>query len=201
MRPILVFFGMTATGKSYVARAWAKKWGCLYLNSDIVRKELAGRDPQSRQQASFNDGIYAPEFTRRTYDELIRRVEQALPEAMTRCVVLDASYQSRQERDRIRARLGGKCRLIFIHCVCPEEVIKQRLAYRAKDPCAVSDGRWDIYLQQKKDFALPAELEAGLLVTLETNGSLPELLRVLEKEISTVGKGLSFSSADGEKGS
>ncbi len=200
MKLAMVFFGVTATGKSYVAQAWAKRWGCRYLNSDIVRKELAGRDPGSSQKAAINAGIYAPEFTRRTYDELIRRAEQALLEGTTSCVVLDASYLSRPERDLVRACLEGKCQVIFVHCTCPEEIVKERLAFRANDPHAVSDGRWDIYLKQKKDFAMPAELEeAGRLVTLETNRALPELLQLLEREVCAMGEGVCFSSSGRRK--
>lgn len=199
MKLAMVFFGMTATGKSYIARAWARKWGCLYLNSDVVRKELTGRELPSSQVAALNKGIYAPEFTRRTYDELGQRAEQALVAAQARCIVLDASYQSRRERDLIRKRLEGKCRMIFIHCICPEDVVRQRLAIRAKDPCAVSDGRWEVYLQQKKVFSSPAELGVESFVTLETTRSLADLLQILEKKISAIGAGFLFFPADGNK--
>ncbi len=176
----MLFFGMTATGKSYVAQAWAKKWGCPYFNSDRVRKELAGRDPRSRQEVGIDDGIYAPEFTRRTYDALIHRAEQVLGTDKGERVVIDASYGSRFERDRIRKGLEGKCRLLFVYCICPDEVVRERLALRAQDPSAVSDGRWDIHIKQKRDFVPPDELEDRQLVILETNRPLAVLLRGLE---------------------
>jgi hypothetical protein len=189
-KPVLVFFGMIATGKSFLARAWADRHGCLYLNSDIVRKELAGIGMQDRQESAFNEGIYRADFTRRTYDELITRTERALAAEKPGCIVLDASYQSRRERDRLRDRLEKKSRMLFIHCICPDETVKERLARRAADPQAVSDGRWEIFLQQKKNFTLPLELSPQLLVTLDTDGPLTALLLAVEGKVKE--KGLEF---------
>ena len=194
MQLTLVFFGMTATGKSYLARAWAEKWQCPYFNSDSVRKELAGRVPESRVKSALNDGIYSPVFTRRTYDELMRRAELEILEKGVRCIVLDASYQSRKERDLVRYRLGGLCRVIFVHCICSEPVIRERLIQRANDPHAVSEGHWQIYLEQKKNFDIPKELGAGSLITLETEKTLPELLQILEENICVLGENLSFTT-------
>jgi len=50
--------------------------------------------------------MYTPNFTRRTYDELLRRAQVYLSGDSHACVVLDASYQSQQERNRLRA---GTC--------------------------------------------------------------------------------------------
>jgi len=69
--------------------------------------------------------MYTPNFTRRTYDELLRRAQVYLSGDSHACVVLDASYQSQQERNRLRQGLAGQCRLFFIHCTCPESTVKK----------------------------------------------------------------------------
>lgn len=189
-KPVLVFFGMIATGKSFLARTWADRHGCLYLNSDIVRKELAGIGIMDRQESAFGEGIYSPDFTRRTYAELITRTERALAAEKPGCIVLDASYQSRRERDRLRDRLEKKCRMLFIYCTCPDETVKERLIRRAADTQAVSDGRWEIFLQQKENFTLPFELDPQLLATLATDQPLTALLLAVEEMVKE--KGLEF---------
>jgi len=50
-----------------------------------------------------------------------------------------------------------------------------------KNPQAVSDGRWEIYLEQKKRFEMPLELPEKQLLTLDTDRPLPELLSLLEE--------------------
>ncbi|MBB5346908.1 AAA family ATPase [Desulfoprunum benzoelyticum] len=182
-KTVYVFFGMVATGKSYLARAWAERQGGLYLNSDIVRKELAGLEQRDRSRASWNEGIYTPGFTRRTYDELLRRAQSYLTADSHVCVVLDASYQSREERNRLRQELAAQCLLLFIHCTCPESTVKKRLAERAVDRHAVSDGRWEIYLHQKVHFMPPDELEPGQVVSIDTDRPLAVLLAALEQAV------------------
>lgn len=182
-RIVYVFFGMIATGKSSLARVWADRHGCLYLNSDVVRKELAGVKKESRVQTALDYGIYSPGFTRLTYDELLHRLEMALADDAGCCIVLDASFQLIDERIRLRRFYGGRCRLLFIYCTCSDETVRKRLALRALDPHAVSDGRWEIYLNQKQRYNLPDELPAGQLIWMNTERSVEELLPILEKKV------------------
>jgi len=182
-KTVYVFFGMVATGKSYLARAWAERQGGLYLNSDIVRKELAGLGRQDRSRVPWNEGIYTPGFTRRTYDELLCRTQECLAGDSHACVVLDASYQSQGERSRLRLGLAAHCRLLFVLCTCPAATVKKRLIARAADPYAVSDGRWEIYLHQREHFMPPDELESGQVVSIDTDRPLAVLLAELEQAV------------------
>ncbi len=172
---ITVFFGMIAAGKSLLAEAWAARCGAEYWNSDRLRKELAGVAATARCAEGVDQGIYTPAFSRRTYDALLDRAAAAL--AAGRSVVLDASYQSAAERRRVVAlarRMGARLR--FVLCACSEDETRRRLAMRAADPGAVSDGRWEIYLAQKRRFEPPDELPAGMLVTLDTGDQPSRLL-------------------------
>lgn len=172
---LYVFFGLIASGKSTLAEAWAQRLGINSYNSDRVRKELAGLAVNAQQRASFNAGIYTAEFSRKTYDALLAHAENELREKHS--VVLDGSYQSKAERDRVReiAR-RHRASLIFIECRCPEPLLQERMALRAQDPSAVSDGRWEIYLLQKERFQKPDELASGELITIDTDAPVDTLL-------------------------
>lgn len=181
---LYIFFGLIATGKSTLARAWASRHGLSYYNSDVVRKELAGLDATSKSPDAHGRGIYTPEFTARTYEQLRRRAETDLRQG--RGVVLDASYTEQAERERIvdLARSLG-VEFHFVHCHCSDEVKRQRLARRSRDPEAVSDGRWEIYLRQRAKFQPPVELPASRLTVIDTAGPLPQLLEELELRMNT----------------
>jgi len=173
MRVVLVFFGMIASGKSTLADRFARHHDLLYLNTDRVRKELAGLDPTERRPDGIDQGIYTAEFTRRTYDAMLARAVESL--AAGRGVVLDGSYSRRQERDAVRAcaaRSGAPVH--FILCTCEDETVAERLALRARDPQAVSDGRWEIYLHQKDHFDWPDEDEQVLVLPTEEAPNLLE---------------------------
>ncbi|GAB4333297.1 MAG: hypothetical protein Kow0089_01780 [Desulfobulbaceae bacterium] len=181
---LYVFFGLIASGKSTLAEEFARRRDFPYLNTDRVRKELAGLDPSSRRPDGYDQGIYSREFTRRTYQALLDRAREHL-ESGSRGVVLDGSYGSREERARI-AKLAERCGadVFFILCVCGEETVRERLARRAADPLAVSDGRWDIYLVQRERFQPPTEVEPSRLLTLSTEEPVEALLTRLEKVLA-----------------
>ena len=183
---VLVFFGMIATGKSYLAAAWARQHGCGYYNSDRVRKEIAGLVPESRQGAAVDQGIYSQDFSRKTYDQLLVLAEQDLGATPGACVVLDGSYQARCERQRVQERLAGKARVFFVQCICSEVVMRERMEQRQHDPQAVSDGRWEVYLQQKTRFEVPLEIGPEQLITINTHQTLDALLVVLDEWMDRV---------------
>jgi uncharacterized protein len=175
-----VFFGLIATGKSTLARAWAARHGREYYNSDVVRKELAGLDAATRCREEADRGIYTPEFSRRTYAELLQRAAGDLRRG--RGVILDASYLERAERDRVAAlaqTLGVP--VDFVLCECSDEVKRERLAIRARDSRAVSDGSWAIYLRQREKFQPPTELKPEQLVVIDTARPLEQLLAELAR--------------------
>jgi len=171
---LIVFFGMIATGKSYLASAWAQHFDLPYYNSDRVRKELAGISAVTAQQEAVDRGIYTPEFSRRTYDTLLKKAKDHFGRDKTSCVVLDGSYQSLAERDLLRKQFQSQVPVIFVHCSCSEQVVKERLAIRASDPDAVSDGNWEIYQAQKKRFQSLTDAEEAL--EIDTDAPLEELV-------------------------
>lgn len=175
---LYVFFGLIASGKSTLAEAWAATVGARYHNSDRVRKELAGLAAHTPQRDAFNGGIYSAEFSRKTYDALLDRAEADIVAGHS--VVLDGSYQAKDERWRLKLLAQRHTiTILFVLCLCPEPLMKERMARRAQDPTAVSDGRWEIYLQQKARFAMPDELPVAELITVETNAPVASLVQQL----------------------
>lgn len=177
-RLAVVFFGLIGSGKSFVAKAWAAKHGFPYCNTDVVRKQLAATKACAPYVEGVSEGKYSQAFTRRTYDALLDFADSAL-DAVT-CVVLDGSYQAQVERQTLVQRLANRARVVFVLCSCREAVIKTRLAQRALDPTAVSDGTWKIYLRQKEVFEYPEELSVGQFRRLDTDKGLNLLLESLE---------------------
>lgn len=180
-RPALwVFFGLIASGKSTLAARWAEENGYDHYNSDVERKRLAGLAPDASVEEAAGAGIYSGEFTRRTYDRLLDLAETSLKNG--RPVIVDASYSKREERERVMAlakRLGVGC--FFLHCYCSDDEVKRRLVARKLDPEAVSDGRMDIYLMQKKGFEPPDELDEARLVSFDTEHPIEVLLEKFDR--------------------
>jgi predicted kinase len=182
---IYIFFGLIATGKSTLAEAWAESLHLPYYNSDRVRKQLVGLKEETSRREGFDQGIYSKNFSRRTYTALLERAAMHLQQGVS--VVLDASYQAREERQRVRdlaSLMAG--RICFILCSCPETEMKKRMADRGKDPTAVSDGRWEIYLEQKKRFEPPDEIAADELIIIDTRAPVAQLLERLRDLVAAM---------------
>jgi predicted kinase len=181
--PVLyVFFGMIATGKSTIAQAWAEYKQLHCFSSDRVRKELAGINPTDSRRESVDSGIYTNGFSQKTYKALLDIAETKLKKGKS--VIVDASYQYAHDRQDVM-ELAKKInsQVYFILCHCPEIEMKRRMDLREKDPAAVSDGRWEIYLKQKKRFESPDELSASVLVILDTGASIEKLLEELDRKL------------------
>ena len=177
---LLVFFGLIASGKSTLAEKFAESENMDYLNTDRVRKELAGIEATQHQSEEPGQGIYSPEFTERTYAAMLARAVDSLGQG--RGVVLDGSYS--RCRDRAAVLACGRPENVsvrFIWCSCSDFEVKRRLAMRARDPLAVSDGRWEIYLSQKESFEPPDELDPDQLFHLNTEADPGFLLRQIRQ--------------------
>jgi len=173
---IYIFFGLIASGKSFLAERFAAERGLPYFNSDRVRKELAGIAPTERRPAGMGEGIYTPEMSAKTYQTMLERAEESLQQGAAG-VILDGTFSIASGRNEVRElakRLG--VRLLFVFCFCSEDETKRRLEIRAKDPNAVSDGRWEIFVRQRETFAEPDELPSEMLIRLDTEAEVEELL-------------------------
>ena len=175
------FFGLSGSGKSTLAEAWAKKQNIPVFNSDRVRKEIVAGIPATESRIEpFGKGIYSREMSEKTYRAMARLAGSRIVRGES--AVVDATYTGAEERAYLAdmARAAG-AKLHFIHCACDEDTIRKRLAGRQEQGKSVSDGRWEIYLEQKKRFTDPSGLEG--LVTIDTVMPPDEAVRVLDKAL------------------
>jgi hypothetical protein len=153
-RPCLVLVaGLPGSGKSTLARALAAQAGFTLLRSDVIRKELAGVAPLARVSNGFEQGIYAPPWTERTYGECLRRAEDLLWQGER--VVIDASFRDQGKRELLlaAARRWGVPGLL-LHCQARPEIVEQRLRERQHD---VSDADAAVFREAVRQWhALPA---------------------------------------------
>lgn len=177
---VVVFFGLSGSGKSYLASRWAARKGYSYYNSDEVRKDLAGEEPSSRHHVPFNEGLYSVEMTRRTYREMLDRALASSAGADVEGVVLDGAFGSVEQRQAVIDRFGGRAQIYFIICSCSESVTGKRFQLRFKDEQAVSDGRWEIYHKQKAHFCVPERLDGARLCCVDTDAHVDALIEQVD---------------------
>jgi uncharacterized protein len=166
-RVIVVVFGLMGTGKTSRARALAAELGWPVIHSDLVRKSLAGMAPTTRAQVEFGKGIYAEDFSSRTYAAMRRLAAEHLVGGQS--VILDGSFKRMAEREAVRqlAREHG-AGVLWVYCECPAQAARERLGLRLTDPQAISDGRVELSDAQARDFD-PLRPEDRPLLRLDTS--------------------------------
>jgi predicted kinase len=141
-RPAIVgVFGLPGTGKSTLAREIADRYDFEVIDSDIVRKELAGLDPKTSARGALDEGIYTAEFSRKTYAECISRAEEVARRGGR--AIVDATFRSERWRVELMntARAAGVTGLM-IECALPRDVARSRIDARSTGP---SDADWAVY--------------------------------------------------------
>lgn len=147
--------GPPASGKSFVLATLARETGWPLVQSDVVRKELAGAAPTERLAAA----AYDEATTDRTYETLLARAA-----AVRSPVLLDATWPVRRRRARLfeaAARAGA--RVLLVHLDVPAGVARARLKVRAADPGAVSDADEGVFERLAPRFEAPADDEGPVL--------------------------------------
>jgi predicted kinase len=169
---IIIFFGLSGTGKTFLSQNLLKKLPAVYLASDIIRKNLLKLDPSKHYYAQFEKGIYSPEITLNTYEKMIDMAIEEL--SYGRDVIIDATFREKKFRDLLKEKLKKvKAKVYWILCTAEDEVIKERISKRLLEN-TYSDALWDIYLSQKQKFIFPEDCSP--LLVLNTSDSLEDLL-------------------------
>ncbi|RUM28642.1 MAG: hypothetical protein DSY32_04125 [Aquifex sp.] len=170
MKKVVVIFGLSGSGKSFLASILHEKCGYEWIRSDVIRKELAGIEPSKSAKADYGRGIYTKEMTKRVYEEMVKRAKEFLSRGKK--VVLDATFIKRWQRELV---LKNFKEAFFILAFAQEEVIKKRLEKRRD----VSDADWRIYLRQKEEFEKPEEIDYCVINTDEGKEELERKIRTL----------------------
>jgi aminoglycoside phosphotransferase family enzyme/predicted kinase len=183
---IFLVTGLTGTGKSTIARKIAVDYHATQINTDVVRKEIAGIDKFEQHHDQFSTGLYDPKKIDDTYENVMERAVIFLKKNEN--VVLDATFQKKKYRGMIRhITTKYHATLVEVQCVCPDDVVKKRLEDRLKKK-SISDGRWEIYLQQKTTFEPFSSEENSLTMDTsdESYGYRMNFFRLLLSHIGEV---------------
>ncbi|HUI25423.1 MAG TPA: AAA family ATPase [Candidatus Kryptonia bacterium] len=191
---VIAICGLSGAGKSVIAALLHERTGYRHVNSDVVRKQLAGVAPATRRTAQYDEGIYTAEHSAATYRAMFELVGEEL--AAGRGSIVDATFQRRSDRDALRAVAARRrVPLLFVECRCSEAEIRRRIERRVGEAGTVSDADWNVYVAQRDRFEAFTPAEARDRMTIDSSRG-PE---VEAREIEAEARTRWFSSADEER--
>ncbi|MDZ4164688.1 MAG: AAA family ATPase [Smithellaceae bacterium] len=185
--PLILMAGLMGTGKSVLARALAERLGAQVVQSDVLRKDMLLLDRSTRRADPYGQGIYSDSKTDLTYAEALRQAESILQDGTP--VVIDASFKKQAHREAAMELAGRAGAGFFVlECSCPEEAIRKRLERRSRETGEPSDGRWELFAAQQRDFEVIRELSPASHLVVDTRGELEEYLPRILRFIKGIDK-------------
>jgi predicted kinase len=178
-KPFLVIVcGLTGSGKSVLARALGDRLGMPVINSDAVRKQMVGN--VGKNLVPFQSGIYSQAMTERTYAGMADLAEQHIPSGEG--AILDGTFHRKANWEKI-LELAERYKVFFavIRCYASDETTRSRLAKRLAQRTDISDGRWEIYQQQKEAYEPMEEIPESAHLELNTAEPVEDLVRRVER--------------------
>ncbi len=181
---LVVVCGLSGSGKSTLARALSLRLGFEVINSDVVRKRLAGLTAATHARTGYDQGIYGEDFNRLTYATMMDEAEGLLRSG--RGVILDATFREPAAR-RGASDVASRANVpwLFVECRCEEREALRRLDERARIPGEVSDADANVYRHQLVEFAPLNEIPAYRHCIIDTTRD--GLAGALEAELRLAG--------------
>jgi predicted kinase len=118
-------------------------------------------------------------MTAKTYARMARQAERQI--LMGQGAILDATFVRKAQREKM-AQLAAKHKvpIFLIHCSATDELTHRRLAARAAEGRDVSDGSWEVYLNQKTAYEPLDEISSAQRLDLGTALPVEDLGRAVE---------------------
>lgn len=183
---LVCLMGLMGTGKSYLARHLCRVTGWLGVNSDLVRKHLAGLDDQARSYDAWGQGLYGPQVNQATYQALYETAEAQL--AMGAGVVVDASFREAQWRRRFLELARGEGAIpLLVEVKADPEVVLARLRRRQAAGASVSDGRPELMAAQAAAWQPATPEEAPHWLVVDGGADLEHKLNPILERLAGLG--------------
>jgi uncharacterized protein len=183
-RPLLVLMsGLSGSGKTWLATRLALPLGAVHIRSDVERKRLAGLTASERSGSGVAEGLYSSDMSARLHRYLLEAAESTLAGGCT--TIVDATFNQRADRGQFAAlanQLG--VRICLIHCDAPVDVLRSRIAERARRGGDASEADLAVLEWQQRHYQ-PLLADESLDVFEASTGD-PAVLGKVERYITSV---------------
>jgi hypothetical protein len=165
---LFIMHGPSGSGKSWLSERLAPLLGADRLRSDVERKRLGAVVPMaSVGGAGFEEGLYAPAMSHRTYAHLLECAESCLKGGMN--TIVDAAFLKKEHRRLFRdlaARLGVE--FIVLSCAADSTALTERVRERTGSGIGPSDADLDILEHQLRNQEYLGAEEQLQVIDVET---------------------------------
>lgn len=126
---LVLMRGLSGSGKSVLAQAFAERLGAIRVRSDVERKRLAGLAPRADSGSPLGGGIYTSDLTCATYHRLCDLARACVSAGYT--AIVDATSLARWQRDLFRREaVSLAVPFVIVDVTAPEATLRSRIEAR-----------------------------------------------------------------------
>lgn len=183
---LMITFGTSGSGKSYMARYLAEQMPAIRVRSDVERKRLAGLQRTARSGSDLAEGIYSAQSTAATYGRLLELAGEIIAAGFP--VIVDATFLRRAQRKpfiELAAQLKVPC--VILQRQVAETVMRGRIRKRLAHGRGASEADESVLDQQLLSMEQPDPGEKSLVLTFNSTDTfaIEELMDKLGSEYSS----------------
>lgn len=170
-RRLIITSGVSASGKSTLAKQLQQNIDVICLSSDRERKRLANIALEQDCTAPVLTGIYQDRHTTNTYKTL-EKLSEAIINA-NYSVLVDATFRDNKHRQQF-AQLAEKLHAPFIvlYCYASEIQLRNWLEQRRTANSRISEATQDVLSMQLEHFESPLESHPDNTIVINTEQSI-----------------------------
>jgi predicted kinase len=166
---LIIMHGVSGSGKSWLSEQLVLQLGAVRIRSDVERKRLGGTPASRAHKVGYEQDLYTPEFSHRTYARLLDCAESCLKGGMD--VIVDAAFLNVADRRLFRdLAVRAGFRFIILACEADPAILTERIEKRGQmhgDPSDAGVEVLDRQLQYKQP--LSADEQSAVIVADTTD--------------------------------
>lgn len=167
---MIITFGVSGSGKSFVAKELSALFPAIHINSDVERKRL---------HKGGKKKLYSKATTEKTYQQLLKLSQEILQSGFS--VIVDATFLNKDFRDRFGlAAKKLNVQMIILDFKNPQHIIKRRVNKRALNKKDVSDADVKV-LEQQLEYYQPLTTAEKKNAIIVKSGKVNELKKIKKK--------------------
>jgi uncharacterized protein len=164
---LFIMHGPSGSGKSWLSERLVPQLGAVRIRSDMERKRLGGIPASVVHEVGFEQGLYKPEISHRTYARLLECAESCLKGGVS--AIVDASFLNGADRLLFRdLALRGGFRFVILACKADPLVLTQRVQTRARSGVDPSDAGVEVLERQLQNREPLSADEQSNVITVDT---------------------------------
>lgn len=184
-RPTLILmYGLSGSGKTWLAGRLAPELGAVLLRSDVERKRLAGLEPTARpasanNEATLGTGLYSRQTNEKVYEHLLQSTGDVLAGGYN--AIVDATFSRAADRARFKelaTQLSVNVKVV--HCEAPVQVLRERISARQRAGNDASDADLAVLSWQQQHWQ-PLRADEGMTVVVADTTHPRVLTEVVQK--------------------